>query len=165
MRKGSIQIYLMYHWKASSRDLQVRIPVTDYLRDHLTWWDSLSNLSCRVHLQAAPPQEVIIMDASNLGFGGYLELEGHFWGPMDAGDSDSESSYKSERNGGCGMDVSVFLNRISGKTVLVKSDNASVVAYLNKEGGTRSSSMCVKTFRLFLLLAQKGINLCAVHIR
>ena len=41
-----------------------------------------------------------------------------------------------------------FLTRIQRKHVLIRSDNMTVVSYLNKQGGTKSPSLCVQTWHL-----------------
>lgn len=37
-----------------------------------------------------------------------------------------------------------FQEIVNGKLVLLRSDNATVVLYVNMEGGTRSPSLCLK---------------------
>jgi ribonuclease HI len=51
-----------------------------------------------------------------------------------------------------------------GRRILVATDNTTVVAYVNKEGGTRSWQMMQETFSLFNLLEQRQWRLRARHI-
>ncbi len=53
---------------------------------------------------------------------------------------------------------------VSGKSVLVSSDNTTVVAYLNKQGGTHSVPLCLETRKLLLWCQQYAISLKARHI-
>ena len=48
--------------------------------------------------------------------------------------------------------------------ILVSTDNTSVVAYINHQGGTRSSSLWQETKKLFDLLQPLRVLLRAVHI-
>ena len=50
------------------------------------------------------------------------------------------------------------------KRILVQTDNSTVVAYLNKQGGTRSPSLCLHTRSLLLWCIQRKIKIMAVHI-
>ena len=38
--------------------------------------------------------------------------------------------------------LKAFLNRLSGESIILMSDNAIVVAYLKKQGGTVSKVLC-----------------------
>ena len=44
--------------------------------------------------------------------------------------------------------LKLFQHIVQGKVVLVTIDNATVVAYINKEGGMRSGSLCALLWRL-----------------
>ena len=58
-----------------------------------------------------------------------------------------------------------FLFLISGQSVLVRSDNSTVVAYLNHDqGGTHSIPLCLETVRLLSWCCQERIVLSASHI-
>ena len=48
--------------------------------------------------------------------------------------------------------------------VLVSTDNTTVVAYINKEGGTRSTSLWDETQELFQVVMSHQWTLKAVHI-
>ena len=50
------------------------------------------------------------------------------------------------------------------KNILIRSDNATVVSYINKEGGTKSPTLCLHTRHLILWTKGHGIRLSAVHI-
>ena len=51
-----------------------------------------------------------------------------------------------------------------GLTVLVMSDNSTVVSYINKQGGTRSIQLCRRTKKLLLMCQANQIVLWARHI-
>jgi len=57
-----------------------------------------------------------------------------------------------------------FVHFVTGKTVLVKTDNTTVVAYINKQGGTRSPSLCLHVRRILFWCMDHGIQLRARHI-
>ena len=55
-------------------------------------------------------------------------------------------------------------SRTSVKTVLVASDNSTVVAYINKQGGTQSAEMCALLWKIMTWCHHYQITLKAGHI-
>ena len=53
---------------------------------------------------------------------------------------------------------------VSGPTVLVATDNSTVVAYINKQGGTHSAEMCALLWRIMTWCHHFHITLKARHI-
>jgi hypothetical protein len=63
--------------------------------------------------------------------------------------------------------VSLALNGFPiprGSHILVSTDNTTVVAYVNRQGGTRSRLLLVETQQLFSIVMERGWSLRAVHI-
>ena len=58
-----------------------------------------------------------------------------------------------------------FQTHLLNQRVLVASDNATVVAYLNKQGGTHSLEMCLMIWRLMVFCNPRAILLRARHIQ
>ena len=50
------------------------------------------------------------------------------------------------------------------RTILVCTDNTTVISYINKEGGMKSDSLCALLWRLLLWCNQRQIVLRARHI-
>ena len=57
-----------------------------------------------------------------------------------------------------------FQSLVQGKVVLVATDNTTVVAYINKEGGMRSGSLCALLWRLLCWCNLRQVVLRARHI-
>jgi len=47
---------------------------------------------------------------------------------------------------------------------MVRSDNMSVVTYINKQGGTRSPALCMMTWKLFQILQSMSASITATHL-
>ena len=98
-------------------------------------------------------QEVVTTDASQLyGWGGYLqnmEVQGT-WNRAESklhiNLLEMEAVAKTLRH---------FEKWLVGKVVLVRCDNDTVVSYINKEGGTKSPSLCMRTWNLYCGLKPK----------
>ena len=55
-------------------------------------------------------------------------------------------------------------DRCRGQAVLVLSDNATVVSYIKKSGGTKSVTLCMRMFQLLSWCISRNIDLRARHI-
>lgn len=71
-----IQLYILVHWRPRSRDLEARIPLDDNVRSHSKWWMNRENIAQGSPLQEPDPQETMFTDASDSGWGGFLESGG-----------------------------------------------------------------------------------------
>ena len=57
-----------------------------------------------------------------------------------------------------------FVHLVRGRKVLVRSDSTTVVAYINRQGGTHSFSLLGQAWDLFLWTSQQEITLQAIHL-
>ena len=122
------QWYLKTHWQyPQSPDL--KIPVSNLLKSYLQWWKGPKNLSkgCPLH-----PQEhntLIFTDASNQGSGAHLEnltVIGTWTSQekiLHINVLELKAVFLALKN---------FQNQILCKRILIATDNATVVSYLNK---------------------------------
>ncbi len=60
--------------------------------------------------------------------------------------------------------LKTFLPALKGHHVLVRSDNMTVVAYINRQGGLRLRPLYRMTWRLLLWAQSKLLSLWAVHV-
>ena len=57
-----------------------------------------------------------------------------------------------------------FRAEVAGRSVLVQSDNTTVVAYINRQGGTRSPQLCYLSWEMFHWLIRNKVDLRATHV-
>ena len=57
-----------------------------------------------------------------------------------------------------------LLHVVRGRLVLVRTDNTAVAAYLNRQGGTRSPSLCREVIRLLAWCESREISLMGEHV-
>jgi hypothetical protein len=62
------------------------------------------------------------------------------------------------------LSIQHFLPKLVGKNVLIRLDNSTVVRYINKQGGTHSPQMCMRTWKLWQLALDNQMLLKAAHI-
>ena len=127
----------------------------------LRWWLDRNNTLLGVPFKAPIPHLVLTTDASNLGWGGHIDdmKTSGLW----------ETAVESEHINMLELravfrSLTFFRTLVRNKTVLVQSDNTTVVAYINHQGGTRSFSLCRLTLDLFKWLAMNNTTLVASYL-
>ena len=155
-----IQWHLKNNWRVPE-SLEKIIPIPRSLHPHLQWWLDESNV-----LQGQPLHPVehalqIFTDASKEGWGAHLnELTAR--GPWSVPESKLHINYLELK--AVFLALKEFQELCTGKIVLVASDNTTVVAYINKEGGMRSGPLCAVLWRILTWCSQKQVTLKARHI-
>ena len=128
LRMRSLQLCLHQSWDRVDQSTQ--IPWSqDCLRD-LRWWLHLPCLS-----QGVSPDLDFWSDASDVGWGAHLGLltASGLWSLEE-----SQLSINARELLAVSRGLLHFQSSLVGKTVSVFCDNSTAVAYLRKEGGTRS---------------------------
>ena len=62
------------------------------------------------------------------------------------------------------LSLKSLIVHVTGQFLLVRSDNTTVVSYINFQGGTHSPSLCLLAIELWEWCIQRGIHLSAAHI-
>ena len=105
--------------------------------------------------------QILTTDASMSGWGAHL-------GQMQVAGTWSENLQKQHINYLEMMAVFLglkhFVKHLENKVVLVKTDNTTVMCYINKQGGTRSPSLCILTWNMFQWAIKHKIVLIAQHV-
>jgi hypothetical protein len=132
-------------------------------RDDLRWWADAHHLRIWTTARQRVPQVVVHTDASLHGWG----ATGDDW--CLKGDWSFQTKIRFHINL---LELQAVKNvlllephRVAGKVVRFMIDNSSVVYYINKQGGTRSSSLAEATRQLLLLAESLDCELQAVHIK
>ena len=129
------QFHLKEHWRYP-QSLDNLLPWTKTISAHLDWWQNPTNVMKGAHLHPKDHSIQLFTDASNEGWGAHLEQTSTqgLWS-----DRAKKATHKcSKAEGG----FSGFKDQCQNQTVLVATDNSTVVAYINKQGGTHSAEMC-----------------------
>ena len=133
LRMRSLQLCLHRSW--DRRDLSAPVSVSaECLRD-LQWWLHLPRLSLGVSLCQVSPDLDFWSDASDVGWGAHLDhqVASGLWDSHQAALSINTRELLAIKLG-----LLQFQSSLRGHTVAVFCDNTTAVAYLRKEGGTRS---------------------------
>ena len=155
------QWYLKTHWKYP-QSLDKKIPCSEILKKHLVWWKNPKNVLTGCPLHVEEHNLLLFTDASIKGWGahlGDLTISG-LWSDTEANLHINILEMKAVF-----LAIRSFQSHLLNQRVLVASDNATVVAYLNKQGGTHSLEMCLMVWRLMAFCNPRAILLRARHIQ
>ena len=130
--------------------------------DHLQWWIKSDTLTVGVPLKKFKPDVSLFTDASKAGWGAHLDGQ-EVSGVWDSLTAESVHINILEMRA-VRLALGELSNSLTGKAVLVATDNTTVLAYINHQGGTRSWSLMEETKKLFLLAEEMGVSLKARHI-
>lgn len=167
LRMRPIQWHFHSLWNRSRHSLEFPVRVSPEVHQHLRWWTSLTNLSCGLPLFRAPEQCVITTDASSLGWGGVLDRVRGLHRRTVQGQwtlSQQEWHINVKELMAVFLTLQRFQDTISNCQVLVRSDNTTACAYINKGGGTRSQTLCQLAIQMWDWCVSHGVDLRAVHV-
>jgi len=155
-----IQQLLASVWKwGHPLDAPVRLP-SDSLC-HLRWWTIRLNLLEGVPLHPLTPSLVVYTDASLEGWGAHCGMD-TAQGKWTA--EESLLNINTLELKAVFLALRAFSQTLTGHVVQVATDNTTVVAYINKQGGTKSWDLCALLWLIMVYCRQRTISLSARHI-
>ena len=106
-------------------------------------------------------EKLIFTDASNAGWGAHSgqDSTGGLWSHLEKHLHINLLEMKAVF-----LALQFFKKTCQNNQVLIASDNTSVVAYINKQGGTRSAELCALMWRILTWCNQNNVTLRARHI-
>jgi hypothetical protein len=157
-----IQLQLLFHWKPSSQILETKVPFSKHLKSHLKWWLNQENLNNGRSITPWNASITLTTDASKSGYGGHLSKKETFQGIWFKKESLLHINVLEMEE--VMLSIQHFLPKLVGKNVLIRLDNSTVVRYINKQGGTHSPQLCMRTWKLWQLALDNQMLLKAAHI-
>ena len=155
-----IQWHLKNNWRVPE-SLEKVIPVPKSLHPHLRWWLEESNVLLGQPLHPLKHALQIFTDASNEGWGAHLD-DHTARGTWSLPESKLHINHLELK--AVFLALKEFRTLVCNKTVLVATDNTTVVAYINKEGGMKSGSLCALLWRILSWCTRQQVTLRARHI-
>ena len=155
-----IQWHLKNNWRVPE-SLEKVIPIPRSLHPHLKWWLEESNVLQGQPLHPLKHALQIFTDASKEGWGAHLS-ECTARGSWSVPESKLHINYLELK--AVFLALKEFQDLCTGNIVLVATDNTTVVAYINKEGGMRSGPLCALLWRILTWCTKRQVTLKAGHI-
>ena len=161
LRMRPLQRHLLQRYRAWIDPLHMKISIPTSLHKSLTWWSNPRNLRQGIQFPPTPPTLTLTTDASKQGWGAHLlhhRLSG-LW-------SHAQARYHSNVLELWAVHLALRQLRplVRGKKVAVRSDNMTVVCYVNKQGGTRSVLLCKEVTKLLRWCRRWDISIVASHV-
>ena len=156
-----LQRWLARHKVSPHEDGLRAIPVSSICLPAVAWWTTSLGLREGVPLGPGCSRVTITTDASEAGWGALWENHpargqwGPFWRGTHINLLELEAVYRA---------LVYFLPVIQGRHVLVRTDNSTVVAYINHQGGLRSWSLHDLTHKILLWAHAQGVSLKAIYL-
>ena len=154
------QFHLKEHWRFP-QSLDTLLPWTETISAHLEWWQNPINVMKGADLHPKDHSVQLFTDTSNKGWGAHLEQTSAkgLW-------SDREKRLHINVLGLKAVSLALqrFKDQCQNQTVLVATDNSTVVAYINKQGGTHLAEMCALLWKIMTWCHHYQITLKARHI-
>ena len=124
---------LFTQWKPHVLPLTHKILISHKIKQHLKWWTNRDRFIQGVPLKPVQETHTLFTDASVSGWGAHLEPEGLLFHGVWTNDQSQLHINVLEM-----MAISMALERahhvIHNTTVMIATDNASVVSYIIKRG-------------------------------
>ena len=160
LRMHSLQWHLKAHWSPESDPPSLPVPLTQEMRRDLSWWMVRKHLLTGVRFGTPSPDLHLYSDASCSEWSAHL-LDQHMSGVW----SDQEKLLHINL-----LEMKVLFlglrafRDVIGHHVTVMCDNSTVVAYVNKQGGTVSRALCLLASRLLRWTESFDIHLDARYL-
>ena len=154
------QFHLKEHWRYP-QSLDSLLSWTEAIAAHLDWWQNPSNVIKGADLHPKDHSIQLFTDASNEGWGAHLDQNSTkgLWSDREKRLHINVLELKA-----VSLALRNFKDQCQNQTVLVATDNSTVVAYINKQGGTHSAEMCALLWKIMTWCHHYHITLKARHI-
>ena len=137
------------------------VPLSPEIKVLCRAWASPSRILVGKPFSPPPPSLVITTDASGHGWGAVLHPHhvSGVWSKGEALDNINSLELKAVL-----LALQNLESLVVGHSVLIRSDNMTVVSFINHQGGTHSLSLCRLALDLWEWCLQRRIFLHAAHI-
>jgi hypothetical protein len=155
-----LQLDLLRQWKPKKDPPSKVVLLGEASRSDLIWWSCHSNLQEGSLIWIPHPQATVITDASEWGWGAHYvdkTIQGQ-WTPQDRQHHINYLELKAVF-----LALQAWGPYLRRSRVLLRSDNSTVVQYINKQGGTRSPALCLLTRQVWDMCLAQGISITAAH--
>lgn len=149
-----LQLQTLNQWDHSKEGLDENFSLSTNTLDSLRWWENLEigKTWRRRNICVLPT------DASPSGWRAHVKRK-FFQGSWKK-DHIQSSNYRQYWKG-----PGQPCQQLKGHHVQILSDNMTTIAYINRQGGTRSDSLMSLTYALFSLAESFFLSLSALHIK
>ena len=128
----------------------------------LKWWASAGSSLPARSLYSFSPDIEVVTDSSTSGWGGWTSRGEKTFGYWSNSESETHINVLELR--AVLFMFQCFFRQTYDCSVLVRTDNTSVVAYINHQGGSCSARLCSLALELWHFCIDRNIMIKAVHL-
>ena len=161
LRMRSLQWHLKSQWSPESDPPSLPVALPEEARRDLSWWMVRDHLLVGVRFGTPAPDLHLYSDASSSGWGAHL-LDQNVSGVWSAQEKLLHINLLEMK--ALFLALQVFQEDVAGHHVTAMCDNSTVVAYINKQGGTVSRPLCLLTSRLLRWTESFDVHLEARYL-
>ena len=158
-----LQISLHKLWQPQNFPLDHQIGLTTKILQHLKWWLQEDLYLHGIPMKIDPPSYTIFTDASLSGWGAHVEPEGLLFHGLWTEDQSRLHINVLEMKAIL-LSLTRAIHKVKNSTVLVSTDNTTVVAYIRHQGGTHSTVLTEEVWNILNLCLTHNIQLLVKHI-
>ena len=161
LHKRQFQRFFLIEWGRTGKSWSHHIPLDDQFSLAVAQWQDQSWLTQGVPIAPPQAQEILFTDASQVGWGahmGDLTASGT-WPPCLA-----QAHINLLELEAVWMALKAFVEAAEGKHVLLNTDNTTVAAYVNKQGGAHSFTLSKRVEAMLLWCQDRRILLSAKYV-
>ena len=161
LRMRSLQWHLKSQWSPESDPPSLPVALPEEARRDLSWWMVRDHLFVGVRFGTPAPDLHLYSDASSSGWGAHL-LDQNVSGVWSAQEKLLHINLLEMK--ALFLALQAFQEDVAGHHVTAMCDNSTVVAYVNKQGGTVSRPLCLLTSRLLRWTESFDVHLEARYL-
>lgn len=161
LRMRPLQLHLRKTANLLTLDQTAPIRRSEDITPHLQWWHDTGNWDQGVPFTTSLPNTSVTTDASLTGWGAHWKNL-TAWGTW----STAEKSWhiNSLEMLAVKRALESFHEHLKNTVTTVFTDSTTVVAYINRQGGTHSERLCQLTWEVLMTAKDSGMTLRASHI-
>lgn len=161
LRMRPLQLCLLKQFRPHLHPQQKTVCIPDRVHRSLGWWTVPANLFCFRSFQDPTPTKFFTTDASLTGWGAHLDgMTVHrLWSMEESPPHTNLLELKAVL-----LALRSFQPMLKDSTVSILSDNTTAVAYINKQGGMVSRSLCKLVMDLWDFCLVNSIFPKATHV-
>ena len=161
LRMHSLQWHLKSQWSPESDPPSLPVALPEEARRDLSWWMVRDHLLVGVRFGTPAPDLHLYSDVSSSGWGAHL-LDQNVSGVWSAQEKLLHINLLEMK--ALFLALQAFQEDVAGHHVTAMCDNSTVVAYVNKQGGTVSRPLCLLTSRLLRWTESFDVHLEARYL-
>ena len=161
LRMRSLQWHLKSQWSPESDPPSLPVALPEEARRDLSWWMVRDHLLVGVRFGTPAPDLHLYSDASSSGWGAHL-LDQNVSGVWSAQEKLLHINLLEMK--ALFLALQAFQEDVAGHHVTAMCDNSTIVAYVNKQGGTVSRPLCLLTSRLLRWTESFNVHLEARYL-